>query len=191
MINVHRLVILAFCVAVGPVGAQVYKHVRPDGSVVYSDRPPAEASRSVEVNPGIRSRAARPEEDPMHAAMRVYGGETMVETFYRFCRDTVPESEPALRSARDRWNERHRQLMASKLVVLKDQLSISELRKLAAETEAAHLEILAKVRMAPKSDHAAWCHAAPDRYEAPEINPVRDPTIVRTLESYKPRRGSP
>lgn len=172
-----------------PAAAQVYKHVGPDGRVHYSDKPAPAAS--VEVKPDIRSRAPRPEDDPLHAAMNVYANETMVETFYRFCRDTVPESEPALREARDRWQARHRQLTAAKLVVLHDQLSRDQLRSIASETESAHLEILQKVRMASPAEHAAWCKAAPQRLEAQEVNPSQNPTLVRTLDAYRPKTRRP
>lgn len=184
-------VLAGLCVVALSASAQVYKHVGPDGRVYYSDKPPAAAGGPAELKPEIRSRAPRPEDDPMHAAMSVYAHETMVETFYRFCRDTVPESAPALREARDRWNARHRQLAAAKIIVLHDHLSIDQLRRIAAETEATHLEILQKVRAAPPAEHAAWCRAAPDRFEALELNPARDPTLARTLLTYKPRNPRP
>jgi hypothetical protein len=110
-----------------------------------------------------------------------------VETFYRFCRDAAPESEPALREARDRWNARHSALSSAKLAILHDQFSLAQLRQIAAEAEATHLEILQKVRSASANERSAWCAAAPARYEAPEINPARNPTLVKTLESYKPK----
>ncbi|HRD97874.1 MAG TPA: DUF4124 domain-containing protein [Rubrivivax sp.] len=169
------------------VAAQVYKHVGPDGKVFYSDKPQTTSSAATELKQEIRARAARPEDDPMHAAMSVYGNETMVETFYRFCRDSVPESEPAVREARDRWNARHRQLTAKKIVVLHDLLPIDQLRKIAAETEATHKEILGNVLSASPREQASWCKAAPGRFEAPEVNPARNPTLVKTLESYKPK----
>lgn len=183
-----RAFLLVALFAVGQVSAQVYKHVGPDGKVYYSDKP-ATTTAPVELKPDIRSRAPRADEDPVYAAMNVYANETMVETFYRFCRETVPESEPAVRDARDRWNARHRRLTTAKLVVLHDQLSVDQLRKIAAETEATHREILQKVRTASAAEHAAWCKAAPARFEAQEVNPVRNPTLVRTLDLYKPRNA--
>lgn len=183
-----RAFLLVALFAVGQVSAQVYKHVGPDGKVYYSDKP-ATTTAPVELKPDIRSRAPRADEDPVYAAMNVYANETMVETFYRFCRETVPESEPAVRDARDRWNARHRRLTTAKLVVLHDQMSVDQLRKIAAETEATHREILQKVRTASAAEHAAWCKAAPARFEAQEVNPVRNPTLVRTLDQYKPRNA--
>lgn len=183
-----RAFLLVALFAFGQANAQVYKHVGPDGKVHYSDKP-APTTAPVELKPDIRSRAPRAEEDPVYAAMNVYANETMVETFYRFCRETVPESEPAVRDARDRWNARHRRLTTAKLVVLHDQLSVDQLRKIAAETEATHREILQKVRTASPAEHAAWCKAAPARFEAQEVNPVRNPTLVRTLDQYKPRNA--
>jgi hypothetical protein len=183
-----RAFLLVGFFAVGQVSAQVYKHVGPDGKVYYSDKP-STTTAPVELKPDIRSRAPRADEDPVYAAMNVYANETMVETFYRFCRETVPESEPAVRDARDRWNARHRRLTTAKLVVLHDQMSVDQLRKIAAETEATHREILQKVRTASAAEHAAWCKAAPARFEAQEVNPVRNPTLVRTLDQYKPRNA--
>lgn len=183
-----RAFLLVALFAFGQVNAQVYKHVGPDGKVYYSDKP-ATTTAPVELKPDIRSRAPRADEDPVYAAMNVYANETMVETFYRFCRETVPESEPAVRDARDRWNARHRRLTTAKLVVLHDQMSVDQLRKIAAETEATHREILQKVRTASAAEHAAWCKAAPARFEAQEVNPVRNPTLVRTLDQYKPRNA--
>lgn len=183
-----RAFLLVALFAFAQVNAQVYKHVGPDGKVYYSDKP-APTAAPVELKPDIRSRAPRAEEDPVYAAMNVYANETMVETFCRFCRETVPESEPAVRDARDRWNARHRRLTTAKLVVLHDQLSVDQLRKIAAETEATHREILQKVRTASPAEHAAWCKAAPARFEAQEVNPVRNPTLVRTLDQYKPRNA--
>ncbi len=187
----RRLAILMTAFVSTATLGQVYKQVGPDGKVFYTDKPPHTAAGSSEVKSDIRSRAARPEDDPIYAAMNVYGNETMVETFYRFCRDTVPESEPALREARDRWNARHQALSSRKLVVLHDQLSVEELRKIAEETEAAHMEILQKVRLASPREQASWCKAGPARLEAQEVNPVRNPTLVKTLESYKPKAARP
>lgn len=179
-----RLVILfGTLIALEALG-QVYKQVGPDGKVFYTDKPPPTATGSTEVKQAIRSRAARPEDDPVFAAMTVYGNETMVETFYRFCREAAPEAEPALRDARDRWNARHLALTSKKLVVLHDQFSVDQLRRIAVETEASHEEILQKVRLASSVEKARWCKGAPARYDAPEMNPVRNPTLVKTLESY-------
>lgn len=166
---------------------QVYKHIGPDGKVQYSDRPPTAGSGSTVVQPEIRSRPARPEDDPVTAAMNVYANETAVETFYRFCREVAPESEPALRDARDRWNARHATLSRKKITVMHDHFSVDQLRKIAAEMEATHLEILDKVRRAPLTERSAWCKAAPTRYEAPELNPSRNPALVKTLVSYQPK----
>ncbi len=183
----RRLAILMAAFVAFAAQGQVYKHVGPDGKVFYTDKPPPATAGSVEVKPEIRSRAARPEDDPIYAAMNVYGNETMVETFYRFCRDAVPESEPALREARDRWNARHLALRSTKLTVLHDQFSIDQLRRIAAETEATHREILQKVRLASAKEQSTWCAAAPARFEAQELNPARNPRLVKTLESYKPK----
>ncbi len=166
---------------------QVYKQVRPDGTIFYSDKPPPPAAGSAEVRPGIRSRAARPEDDPVLASMNVYGNETAVETFYRFCQKVAPESEPPLREARDRWNARNLPLTAKKILVLQDHFSRQQLLKMAGETEATHEEILQKVRSATPAEQMTWCKSAPARYDSYEMNPIRNPTIVRTLEAYTPK----
>ena len=179
--------VLALVLFATETSGQVYKQVRPDGTVFYSDKPPPSTTGAAELKPNIRSRAARPEDDPILAAMNVYGNETMVETFYRFCRKAAPESEQALREARDRWNARNLSLSAKKIVVMQDQFSRQQLLRIAGETQATHEEILQKVRSATPAEQATWCKAAPARYDAYEVNPIQNPTIVKTLESYKPR----
>ncbi len=119
--------------------------------------------------------------------MNVYGIETMVETFYRFCRKAAPESEAAVREARDRWNARNLSLAAKKIVVMQDRFSRQELLKIAGETESTHEKMLRKVRSATPAEQATWCKDASARYAAYEMNPIRNPTIVKTLESYKPK----
>jgi len=186
-VNAGLCAVLAIVLIATEASGQVYKQVRPDGTVYYSDKPPPSVTGSTELKPDIRSRAARPEDDPIFAAMNVYGNETMVETFYRFCRKAVPESEPAVRQARDQWNARNFSLLAKKLVVLQDQFSRQQLLKIAGETEATHEQILQKVRSATAAEQVTWCKAAPVRYDAYEMNPSRNPTIVKTLESYTPK----
>lgn len=64
---------------------------------------------------------------------------------------------------------------------------MDQLRKIAAEMEASHLEVLDKVRRASSTERSAWSKAAPARYESPEVNPSRNPALVKTLDSYQPK----
>lgn len=116
----HRLTFaaLAILLAATEASGQVYKQVRPDGTVFYSDKPPPSGAGSAELKPEIRSRAVRSGDDPIVAAMNGYGNEkTMAETFYIFCRKAAPETESAVREARDRRNARHLSLSARKIVI--------------------------------------------------------------------------
>jgi hypothetical protein len=167
--------------------AQVYKSVGPDGKVTYSDSPPEDAAK-VESRPGIRARPRRPEEDPVQAALMVYASQVTVETFFKFCLKEVPESGSKVREARDKWHAQHAQLGERKLAILHDRFSVSELLLMARATEQENERVLGIVKRAPQSEKQKWCADAPAKFTSPTLCPAYNPTLVRTIMDYKPKK---
>ncbi|HZF14633.1 MAG TPA: DUF4124 domain-containing protein [Steroidobacteraceae bacterium] len=176
------LALLAPCSA-GPV----YKSVGPDGKVTYSDTPPA--SDSEDVSKDLRAKDASLRVDPAKAAMQVYVKEVIVETAYRFCRDEVPESAGPVREARDRWMQRHAQLRARKILVLKDRMTTDELRQLARQAQEQNEGILRTMKQAPLAERTKWCTAAPKTFAAPEFDLAGKPELVDAIMNYHVRQN--
>lgn len=166
--------------------ASVYKRTGPDRKVTYADTPPADGA--AEVKEGIRGKALTVDDDPVAAALAVYANEIVVETSYRLCREIVPDSTAAVKSARDNWMERHADLRSKKIEVLHDRLSTDELRTIADRTERENESILQAIRAAPAAEQAKWCQEAPKKFAAPEMNLAARPTLVRTILDYKKKR---
>lgn len=165
---------------------QVYKSVGPNGVVTYSDTPPA--SGPAQVMDKIRARSPVPENDPVTASIMVYSIEIIVETSYRFCRDSIPESAQLVLAARDKWMERHASLRARKIEVLKDRLSNAELHKLSNQFERDNEDILDKIRRAPRATQSEMCNAAPRTFAAPKFDLAANLTLVDTIMNYRPKR---
>ena len=117
--------------------------------------------------------------------MSVYVKVTLVEEFYRFCRDEVPSTEPDVLRARNQWNEQNSALQERVKEVVNDRYTTRELLKIANETESANLAIVSKLRSAAAQEKSAWCRRAPANIAAIEMNPSRNPTLVKTLLNYK------
>lgn len=184
--SIRVLLCLGLLCATGSQADPVYKIVGPDGKVTYSDSPPPGAA--AEAKGGIRSRTPSADEDPVKAAMTVYANEIIVETAYRFCAKEIPETEPAVRQARDRWLARHAELRAKKIVILHDRLSMDELRALAARSERDNEAILDSMRKAPRPEREKWCRGAPQKFASPQMDLLVHLTLASTVMNYKPRR---
>ncbi len=180
------VVCLLLLVVPGPRADPVYKIVGPDGKVTYSDAPPP--AGAAESKSSIRSRTPSDDEDPVKAAMKVYANEIIVETAYRFCAKEVPETEPAVKQARDRWLTRHAELRSKKIVILHDRLSMDELRALAARSEHDNEAILDSMRKAPRSEREKWCRGAPQKFASPQMDLLVHLTLASTVMSYKPKK---
>ena len=181
-----RLICLLLLCAPGIGSSQVYRSVGPDGKVTYSDSPPAAAAK-VDQKPDIRARPPRPEDDPVTAAMQVYVKITLVEEFYRFCRDEVPSSAADVLRARNLWNDQNAGLAAAVKVIVNDRYTTRELLKIAGDTERENLGIVAEIRKASAKEKSLWCSQAPAKMASMEMNPSRNPTLTKTLLNYKPR----
>ena len=177
--------LLVLCVP-GLCLGQVYKSVGPDGKVTYSDGPPASAAK-VEQKSDIRARPLRPEDDPLTAAMQVYVKVTLVEEFYRFCREEVPSSAAEVLRARNLWNTQNAALTDSVKVIVNDRYTTRELLKIAGDTERSNLAMVAEIRRASDQEKSLWCSQASAKIASMEMNPSRNPTLVKTLLNYKPR----
>lgn len=164
----------------------LYKIVDPDGKVTYTDKPPTSGTAQTLAN--VSGKAADPEESPVKAALMLYTKQIIVETSYRFCRDQVPESAPEVKVARDRWMENHASLLAKKIPVLHDRLTMNELRKIAAQSEQENERILRVMRKAPLSERTQWCNNAARTFASPEFNLAGNSALVAAIMNYKVRQ---
>jgi hypothetical protein len=166
--------------AAGPV----YKSVGPDGTVIYSDIPPASGSTQIK-KAEVPAKPLSHENDPLGAAMIVVGQEAVVESAYRLCWKEDPESARAVAQARNEWMEKHAELRLKKIVVLHDILSRGELEKLAISLEQENEAVLDKIRQAPQAQRYKWCRDAPTKFSAPAMNLLARPALVQTILGYK------
>ena len=121
--------------------------------------------------------------------MLVYVKVTLVEEFYRFCRDEAPSTESAMLIARTQWNAQNSALRERVKDVVNDRYTTRELLKIANDTESTNLKVISQIRSAPEKEKLAWCRQAPAKMASMEMNPSRNPTIVKTLLNYKSPPG--
>lgn len=177
-----RIFIAAAFVALPALAAPVYKHIGPDGTVSYSDVP---ATGAATVQGDARSKPPGFEDNPVTAAIMVSTHGIIVESIYRFCRDAVPDTALSVKAARDRWVEQHTSLHAKAKTILRDKLTMAELRNIAAQTEQDNEKVLGQLRQAPYAEKKRICEDAPAKFTAAEMNVAGHPALVRTIMDFK------
>ncbi len=166
------------------LAAPVYKVIGPDGKISFTDQPPASAVTQEIKAPVNQAKVVELERDPKVAAVTVYAKQIIVETGSRFCTMNAPSTTHAVLAARDAWRERNVELTEKKNRVMARLMSFDERTRLAQRSERENEAVLDKMRAAPLAEKLKWCQAVPVNFAAQELDPSRNPTLVRALREF-------
>jgi hypothetical protein len=185
MTIIRLLALSGVLVAHSVLAAPLYKVVGPDGKVSFTDQMPTSGAAEAVKAPVNQSLVADTDRDPLAASLAVYAKQMVVESSGRFCVAFAPTTSHEVVVARDAWRSKNFALNEKKTKVMASQMSVEMRNRLADKTERENEAILDKIRNAPMVDKVKWCRNLPASFTSMELDPSRNPMLVRTIMSFK------
>ena len=133
--------------------------------------------------------AAQPaldESDPLIASVIVHSASYTIERWEEYCSSEFPSTADAVKAARESWMGRHLELLTKAGNILKSQLSHEERVQIGVQAQLTNDEIEEKLNAAPMGVRKDWCEQSPQRINAPQMNLLRRPILVNTIENFAP-----
>lgn len=166
--------------------ATVYKHVGPDGRIIYSDVPAAAGSTAIKG--AQHSTPSGPPADLVAAASAVGTTAVVVDSILAFCRVEVPESAPGVLAAAERWKAQHASLRAKSASILAEKLTPQERQRIDAMLRQENEKITGQLRQVSPLERKRMCEGAPGRLASPEMHLAGQPGLVRAIMDYRSGR---
>lgn len=191
LVSALALLVAAMMVAPSVQARQMYRYVQPDGTVVWTDRPPLPAppaeSRDARK---LRQQAARGKADDqvLEAAVKVMATESMIKAMVDFCDRMVPQTYKTVATARNQWYRRHAKLAVSKGVVFKSLLEPGKREALEEQARKDASDAMAVLDKLTPPEREARCNGMPDLFTSLDYDLVADPEIGPLVTGFKPRR---
>lgn len=166
--------------------AAVYKHVGPDGRIIYSDVPAPTGSAALKET--TRPGSSAPPADAVAAASTVTTTTVVVDSLLAFCRMEVPESVPAISAAAERWKTQHASLRVKSETILGEKLPPQERQRINAMLRLENEKITGLLRQTSPLERKRMCEGAPGRLAAPEMHLAGQPDLVRAIMDFRSGR---